>query len=108
MPFNSSPLRHGGVKRSKKRTLTQGDAENRDNDPVDLTILGSSIQVHADAQRLLEGIIDGVESWGQFPREKRRLMDLVARSGGRTVFISGDVHHSEIGGAARVENSFDP
>jgi hypothetical protein len=31
-------------------------------------------RVHADAQRMLVGIIDGVESWGQFPREKKRLI----------------------------------
>ena len=51
--------------------------DNTDVDPVDVTIIGSSIQVHADTQRMLEGIAHGVESWGQFPREKKRLMDLV-------------------------------
>lgn len=79
-----------------KKTLTEGEAENRDNDPVDVTILGSSIQVHSNAQRLLMGLFDGVESWGQFPEEKKRLMDLVRRSESRTIILSGDVHHSEI------------
>ena len=41
--------------------------DNTDVDPVDVTIIGSSIQVHADTQRMLEGIAHGVESWGQFP-----------------------------------------
>lgn len=81
----------------KRKRLAQGSDENKDNDPVDLTIVGSSIQVHGDAQRLLEGVIDGVESWGQFPREKARLMELIERSESRAVFLSGDVHHSEIG-----------
>ena len=70
--------------------------DNTDVDPVDVTIIGSSIQVHADTQRMLEGIAHGVESWGQFPREKKRLMDLVERSRRRSVFLSGDVHHAEV------------
>ena len=84
-------------KGGQRSTLTEGEMENRDADPVDVTLLVSSIQVHADAQRLLEGLIDGVESWGQFPREKRRLMDLVEQSDARVIFLSGDIHHSEIG-----------
>ena len=67
----------------------------------DLTIMGSSIQVHADAQRLLEGVFAGVESWGQFPTEKQRLIDLVAKSGAKTVFLSGDIHHAELVGPGR-------
>ena len=70
--------------------------DNTDVDPVDVTIIGSSIQVHADTQRMLEGIAHGVESWCQFPREKKRLMDLVERSRRRSVFLSGDVHHAEV------------
>lgn len=64
--------------------------------PVDLTIVGSSIQVHPDTQTLLEGLARGIESWNAHPREKRRLLDLVARSRAATVFLSGDVHHAEI------------
>ena len=64
--------------------------------PVDLTIVGSSIQVHPDTQTLLEGLARGIESWNAYPREKRRLLDLVARSRAATVFLSGDVHHAEI------------
>jgi hypothetical protein len=50
--------------------------------------MGSSIQVHADAQRLLEGVFAGVESWGQFPSEKQRLIDLVAGAYTRPLFGS--------------------
>lgn len=84
-------------KRKRRKKLTEGYDENRDNDPVDLTIIGSSIQVHSDLERIIGGIFKGMESWGQFPGEKERLMDLVARGGNRAIFLSGDVHHSDIG-----------
>jgi len=37
------------------------------------------------------------ESWGHFPRAKRRLLELLARTAGPAVLlISGDVHHAEL------------
>jgi hypothetical protein len=42
-----------------------------------------------------------IESWNNYPAERRRLFDLIAAANGRTrtVILSGDVHHSEIGGS---------
>jgi alkaline phosphatase D len=68
----------------------------QDVSPVDVTIIGSSIQVHAETQRLVDGVFSGVESWNEFPEEKKRLMDVIERSKRRVVFLSGDVHHAEI------------
>ena len=77
--------------------------ENTDCDPVDVTIVGSSVQVHAHTQELLAkmGIGMDIESWNDYPAERRRLFDLVAAANVRTraVVLSGDVHHSEIGGS---------
>ena len=78
--------------------------ENTDCDPVDVTIVGSSVQVHAHTQELLAklGIGMDIESWNDYPAERRRLFDVVAAANGRgtkTVVLSGDVHHSEIGGS---------
>lgn len=57
--------------------------------PADLRIFGSSFQVIASEK--------GMESWGNFPLERKRLYDLIARTKAKgVVFISGDVHFSEI------------
>ena len=57
--------------------------------PADLRIIGSSTQVIASEK--------GMESWGNFPLERKRLYDLIGRTGANgVVFISGDVHFSEI------------
>jgi alkaline phosphatase D len=60
-------------------------------EPADLRIIVSSIQVLADGH--------GWERWGNLPRERRRLYDLIGetRAGG-VVFVSGDRH---IGGIYR-------
>ena len=77
--------------------------ENTDCDPVDVTIVGSSVQVHAHTQELLAkmGIGMDIESWNEYPAERRRLFDLIAAANSRTrsLVLSGDVHHSEIGGS---------
>ena len=67
-----------------------------DDGDVDVVVVGSSIQVHAETQRLVDGLFQGVESWNEFPAEKKRLLELVERSRTRVVFLSGDVHHAEI------------
>lgn len=88
-----------------------GDVSRKDDDPsyrepaieseadvgdVDVVVVGSSIQVHAETQKLVDGLFQGVESWNEFPAEKKRLLELVERSRARVVFLSGDVHHAEI------------
>ena len=57
--------------------------------PADLRLIGSSTQVIAGEK--------GMESWENFPRERKRLYDLIrsTRANG-VIFLSGDVHFSEI------------
>lgn len=57
--------------------------------PADLRLIGASYQVIASEK--------GMESWGYFPLERQRLYDLIGKTGaGGVVFLSGDVHFSEI------------
>ncbi len=57
--------------------------------PADLRIIASSIQVIADDHRF--------EKWGNFPHERRRLFELLRRTGAEgVVFISGDRHTGEL------------
>lgn len=56
--------------------------------PARLRIIVSGIQVLAQHH--------GWESWANFPRERRRLLSLVAGSSGAAVFLSGDRHFAEI------------
>jgi len=53
-----------------------------------LVVLGSSIQVLANQHRF--------EKWGNFPKAKERLFQLIRESGARVVMVSGDRHHAEI------------
>jgi alkaline phosphatase D len=63
--------------------------EEQLKEPADLRIIASSIQVIADEK--------GMESWGNAPRERERLYQLIEKTGAEGVlFISGDVHFSEI------------
>ncbi len=57
--------------------------------PAQLRIIGSGVQIVADEH--------GSEMWGNFPRERQRLLRLIreTRSEG-VVFISGDRHLSEV------------
>jgi len=58
-------------------------------EPAELRIIASSIQIVADEK--------GMESWGNFPHERQRLYDLIAKCNANNVlFISGDVHFTEI------------
>ncbi len=52
--------------------------------PAHVRILVSSIQVIADGH--------GFERWGNLPRERDRLLELVRTASGRTVLVSGDRH----------------
>lgn len=57
--------------------------------PAELRIIASSIQVVADEK--------GMESWGNFSLERQRLYQLIESTHAEgVVFISGDVHFSEI------------
>jgi alkaline phosphatase D len=57
--------------------------------PADLRIIGSAVQVVADQH--------GWETWGNFPHERRRLLDLIRSTDAKgVVIISGDRHFSEI------------
>jgi alkaline phosphatase D len=56
---------------------------------ADVRIIVSSIQVVPYEK--------GMESWGNFPHERKRLFNLIDNlSAGGVIFISGDVHFSEI------------
>jgi alkaline phosphatase D len=57
--------------------------------PAELRILGSSIQFISE--------FSGAEAWANFPHEKRRLLDLIAKTDARgLIFISGDRHWAEL------------
>jgi len=57
--------------------------------PAELRLLVSSVQVVADDH--------GWEKWGNFPRERQRLLDTLRRSGATgVVVLSGDRHFAEL------------
>lgn len=57
--------------------------------PAELRVIGSGVQVVADEH--------GSEMWGNFPRERQRLLRLIRETKAEgVVFISGDRHLSEI------------
>lgn len=63
--------------------------EEQLKEPAELRIIASSIQIIADEK--------GMESWGNAPAQRERLYKLIEKTGANGVlFISGDVHFSEI------------
>lgn len=64
--------------------------EKQLNQPADVRIIGSSIQVLSDEHRF--------EKWNNFPLERQRLFDLIDRAAGDApvVLLSGDRHTAEI------------
>ncbi len=59
--------------------------EERLREPAELRVIVSSVQVLAEGH--------GWERWGNLPRERQRLYDLIARTDARgVVFLSGDRH----------------
>ena len=63
--------------------------EERLLEPADLRIIATSIQFGHS--------YNGWESWTNFPRERRRMIDLIRSTGANgVVFVSGDVHWGEI------------
>ncbi len=62
---------------------------DRLREPADVRIIASSIQVLPDGHRF--------EKWGNMPRERSRLLHLIAETGaGGAVLISGDRHRAEL------------
>jgi len=94
-----SPLKVEGTGRSKSYVPEQDPAatvlgeeqwswlEAQLKEPAALRIIGSSIQVLSEEHRF--------EKWANFPRERERLLKLLADSG-PVVLLSGDRHMGEI------------
>ncbi|MEM6749311.1 MAG: alkaline phosphatase D family protein [Planctomycetota bacterium] len=58
-------------------------------EPADLRVIASSVQVVADEH--------GWETWGNFPAERQRLFELIETTGAAgVVFVSGDRHLMEL------------
>lgn len=63
--------------------------EQQLQEEADLRIIASSVQVISYEK--------GMESWGNFPHERKRLFNLIGKTNANgVIFISGDVHFSEI------------
>lgn len=72
--------------------------EEQLSEPVELRLLVSTVQVLADGH--------GWEGWRQLPRERQRLLELLARNSDTpTLLLSGDRH---VAGFYRVQNSGGP
>lgn len=57
--------------------------------PADVRLIGSSLQFVAD--------FTGWESWGNFPRDQQRLIELIRRTrAAGVVILSGDMHYAEL------------
>lgn len=57
--------------------------------PAELRIIGSGVQVLPDEH--------GSETWGNFPRERKRLLDLIRKTKAKgVVLLSGDRHLAEV------------
>ncbi len=57
--------------------------------PAEVRLIASSGQIVADEK--------GMDAWGNYPKERRRLFDLIAETGANgVVLLSGNVHFSEV------------
>jgi alkaline phosphatase D len=57
--------------------------------PADVRLIASSTQVIADEKAM--------EEWGNFPLQRKRLFDVIAKTGAKgVVLLSGNVHYAEI------------
>ena len=66
--------------------------------PADIRIIGSGTQFGIEW--------NGYEAWANFPHERKRMLDLIKSTKANGVlFISGDVHYSEI---SKLETDFYP
>jgi len=78
---------------SKDSTLLGQDQwkwlEQQFMEPADLRIICSSTQFAIE--------YNGYEAWANFPSEQRKMLDLIRKThAGGVIFLSGDVHYSEI------------
>ncbi|MFP6796453.1 MAG: alkaline phosphatase D family protein [Pseudomonadales bacterium] len=93
VPDGRCPVRNYGINVAEGVTIL-GRAqwqwlEERLQEPADVRVIASSIQVVADQHCW--------ERWGAFPKERARLFRLIASSGARNIFfVSGDRHLGEI------------
>ncbi len=63
--------------------------EERLREPAEVRLIASSTQIVADEK--------GMDEWGNYPLERRRLFDLIAETGASgVVLLSGNVHFSEL------------
>ncbi|MEM7627183.1 MAG: alkaline phosphatase D family protein [Planctomycetota bacterium] len=100
--FSPEPGRRRGAYRPRRdRDATMlGDAqwswlESQLRQPADIRLIVSSIQFVAEDHRH--------EKWGNLPRERRRMLNLIRDTGAQgVVFLSGDRHHAEL---SRLERS---
>ncbi len=66
--------------------------------PADIRIIGSGTQFGIEW--------NGYEAWANFPHERKRMLDLIKKTKANGVlFISGDVHYSEL---SKLETDFYP
>lgn len=98
--YHRSPLKRG-VQNGRKAWVPDDDPaktmlgaaqwqwlEAKLRQPAEVRIIASSIQVVAEQHRF--------EKWANLPHERRRLFDLIERTGAQgVVFISGDRHLAE-------------
>ncbi|MFC2109839.1 alkaline phosphatase D family protein [Bacteroidota bacterium] len=66
--------------------------------PADIRLIGSGTQFGIEC--------NGYEAWANFPNEQKRMLDLIAKTKANGVmFLSGDIHYSEI---SKLETDFYP
>jgi len=57
--------------------------------PADIRLINSGTQIVNNAK--------GMQEWGNFPLERKKLFDLIARTGAKgVVLLSGNVHYTEV------------
>lgn len=66
--------------------------------PADIRLIGSGTQFSIEW--------NGYEAWGNFPHEQQRMLDLIKKTKANgVIFLSGDVHYSEV---SKLETDFYP
>lgn len=59
------------------------------NQPAEVRLIASSIQIIPDQK--------GMDEWGNFPGERGRFFDVIARTGhNNVILLSGNVHYAEL------------
>ncbi len=72
--------------------------EEQLQEPADIRLIGSGTQFSIE--------YNGYEAWANFPHEQKRMVDLIRKTrADGVVFLSGDVHYSEI---SKLETDFYP